>query len=481
MVNYEKIFSYIPAIRDPDEKKLGFNVKAKWTLIALFSFFLLSNIPLFGLSENALAQFEFLSVVLAAEFGSLISLGVGPIVMASIILQLLTGSGIINIDTTTAEGKRFFQGIQKILILFFIVFESLVFVVMGGLQPMPGFTALLMFQLFLGGLVIFYMNELTTKWGFGSGVSLFIAAGVSRQLFTAAFQFVDQQGRNCLMNFGEVPCTGRVLALIQSVINQAPVELLAAAAAIISTVIVFGIIIWAQSMKVEVPLSYGRVRGYGVKWPLSFFYTSVIPIILVAALVANVQLFGGMAYNAAEPCIQGIEDQCTGRAKVASYFTFLGEFVEGQPVSGFAFWVSSTNILDLVIRGGFLPIYLLQGLTHMLFFAFFAMLFSIFWVTSSGMDSKSQARKIMASGLQVSGFRQDERILESVLDRYIMPLAVMGGLAIGILASVTNLVGALVDGTAILLVIMIMYQFYQSIAQQHAMDMHPMMRKFVKT
>ena len=60
-----------------------------------------------------------------------------------------------------------------------------------------------------------------------------------------------------------------------------------------------------------------------------------------------------------------------------------------------------------------------------------------------------------------------------------MPLTVMGGLAIGFLASVTNLMGALVSGTAILLVIMIMFQFYQNIAQQHATDMNPAMRKFM--
>lgn len=481
MADYKKLFGFIPEIRKPEERKLGFNVKAKWTLIALFAFFVLSNIPLFGLSQNALSQFEFLSVILAAEFGSIISLGIGPIVMASIILQLLTGAKIINIDTTTQEGKRFFQGIQKVLVMFFIVFEALVYVLLGGLQAAPGFTALLVFQLILGGLIIFYMDELTTKWGFGSGVSLFIAAGVSRQIITAAFQFVDQQGRNCLANFSQVPCSGKVFALIQSLINQFPIELLSAAGALIATILVFGVIIWAQSMKVEIPLSFGRVRGYGVKWPLNFFYTSVIPIILVAALVANVQLFGGIAYNAADPCINGIPEQCVGKAKIASYFTFLGEFVEGQPVSGFAFWISSTNILELAIRGGFLPIYLLQGLTHILFFMIFAMIFSIFWVNTSGMDSKSQAKKIMASGLQVSGFRQDQRILESVLDRYIMPLAVMGGLAIGFLAAFTNLVGALVGGTAILLVVMIMYQFYQNIAQQHAMDMHPAMKKFVKS
>ncbi|HDK42658.1 MAG TPA: preprotein translocase subunit SecY, partial [Candidatus Pacearchaeota archaeon] len=110
---------------------------------------------------------------------------------------------------------------------------------------------------------------------------------------------------------------------------------------------------------------------------------------------------------------------------------------------------------------------------------FFATIFSVFWVKTSGMDSKAQAHKIASSGLQVAGFRQDERVLESILDRYIMPLTVMGGLAIGLLASVTNLLGALVSGTAMLLVIMIMFQFYQNIAQQHATDMNPTMRKFM--
>jgi len=75
--------------------------------------FVLANISLFGLSNNALERFEYLAIILGTDFGSIISLGIGPIVMASIILQLLSGSGILNIDTTTTEGKKFFQGIQK--------------------------------------------------------------------------------------------------------------------------------------------------------------------------------------------------------------------------------------------------------------------------------------------------------------------------------------------------------------------------------
>ncbi|MCR4327236.1 MAG: preprotein translocase subunit SecY [Nanoarchaeota archaeon] len=455
------IFGFIPEVTSPEEKKLSFKVKLKWTLVVLALFFVLANIPLFGMTVNALERFEYLAIILGTDFGSIISLGIGPIVMASIILQLLTGAGIINIDTTTAEGKKFFQGLQKILVLFFIVFEACIYVFMNGLEAAPGFTGIVIFQLILGGLAIFYMNELCEKWGFGSGVSLFIAAGVSWRLFASAFQFIDQQGVNCLIDFAGTPCSGKVLVVIQSLITRDSVTLLSAIAVLVVTLLIFLAVVWVQSLKVEIPLSYGKIRGYGIKWPLSFFYANVIPVILAAALIANFQLLGGLIEN------------------WLGYPTFLGHFIDGQAVSGIAFWLGSTNILDLAIRGGLLPQYILQGIIHIIVFSLLCMIFSIFWVKSSGMDAKAQAKKIAASGLQVAGFRQDIRVLESILERYVMPLTVMGGLAIGILASFTDLLGALVSGTAILLVIMIMFQFYQNIAQQHMTDMNPAFRKFM--
>ncbi len=484
MVQLTNIFSFIPEVRKPSEKKLDFNTKLKWTLIILGSFFVLANIPLFGLSENALERFEYLAIILGTDFGSIISLGIGPIVMASIILQLLSGSGIIKIDTTSEEGRKFFQGVQKLLVFFFIIFEAMVYVLMQGLQAMPGLGWLVIFQLVLGGLVIFYMDEVTQKWGFGSGVSMFIAAGVAWRLFTSAFQFINAQGKNCLLDFTNTACSGKIFVFIQAIINKTPPEAYSALGAIIATTIIFLIVVWAQSLKVEVPLSFGRLRGYGIKWPLSFFYASVIPVILVAALVANFQLFGGLFENASQPCFaDGILNRtaegCTGSAKIASYFGWMGKFIDGQPVSGFSFWIGSTNLVDLFIRGGFRSIFLLQGLIHILFFVVFATIFSVFWVKTSGMDARSQAEKISSSGLQVAGFRQDNRILESILDRYIMPLTVMGGAAIGLLAATTDLFGAIVSGTAMLLVIMIMFQFYQNIAQQHTTDMNPALRKFM--
>jgi preprotein translocase subunit SecY len=339
----------------------------------------------------------------------------------------------------------------------------LIYVLMRGLEASPGYTGLVIFQLILGGFAIFYMNELSEKWGFGSGVSLFIGAGVSWRLFTQAFQFINSQGQNCLANFGELPaCPGEVFTVFESLINQNTIEMFAALATIVATALIFLLVVWAQSLKVEIPLSYGRLKGYGVKWPLNFFYASVIPVILVAALMANIQVIGGLIEN------------WVGHA------TFLGGFDgSGQATSGLAFWVSASNLLDLGIRGGLLPKHILQGIIHIIVFTFLATVFSVFWVKTSGMDAKNTAKKIQAQGLQIAGFRQDTRILENILDRYIMPLTIMGGAAIGLLAATTDLLGALVSGTAMLLVIMVFYQFYQNIAKQHMTDMNPAMRKFM--
>lgn len=456
-----KLFKYIPEVAKPEEKKLSFNVKLKWTLIVLAAFFILANIPLFGLSNNALERFKYLAIILGTDFGSIISLGIGPIVMASIILQLLTFSGIFGIDITTTEGKKFFQGIQKLFVFFFIIFESSVYVLMKGLEALPGFAPILIFQLILGGIAIFYMDEVCQKWGFGSGVSLFIAAGVSWRLITSGFQFINEQGKNCLIDFSNTACAGKVLVMVQSISNQDSIGFQLAFGAIVATIIIFLIVAWAQSLKVEIPLSFGKIRGYGMKWPLSFFYSSVIPVILTAAFMATMQLFGGLLQN------------WIGHA------TILGGFTDGIATSGFAFWIGNTDLLRMIITQSFSIKYLLQGLTHVLFFTACSTLFAILWVKTAGMDSKTQAHKIASSGLQIAGFRQDERVLESILDRYIMPLTVMGGAAIGLLASITDLLGALVSGTAILLVIMIMFQFYQSIGQQHQVDMVPSMRKFM--
>ena len=461
-MSFKDILHNLPEVKHPVEKKLSFNVKLKWTLIVLVSFFILANISLYGLAANSLARFEYLAIILGTDFGSIISLGIGPIVMSSIILQLLVGAGLLNIDTNTEAGKKFFQGLQKVGVYLFIIFEAMVYVLMGGLQASPGLAGIVIFQLILGGLTVMLMDEVSTKWGFGSGVSLFILAGVSWRLFAGLFQFIGPTGENCLVDFSNTPCAGKILVIIQSLINGAPRELMLAVLTIVVTALIFLIVVWAQSLKVEIPLSYDRMRGFNIKWPLAFFYASNLPVILVAALLANIQLFGTLLEN------------------WLTHPTILGGFSNGAPVSGLAYWLSSSNLVEAIVRGSLQTSQIFQFFSYLLFFMVFSAVFAVFWVKTASMDEASQAKKIMASGLQIPGFRKDQRVLESILGRYILPLTIMGGLAIGLLAAITDSLGALTSGTAILLAIMIAYQFYQNIAQQHAVDMHPAMRNFMQ-
>lgn len=466
---WEKIITNLPEVSGPKQRRLSFKEKLKWTGLVLIIYYILGLLPLFGLGENALERFEYLSIILAAHFGSIISLGIGPIVTASIVLQLLTGSGILKFDLNTHEGKKFFQGTQKLLSIGFIIFESAIYVFMGGLAPPAKFAGtplyfqlqlLLIFQLFLGGILILFMDEVVSKWGFGSGISLFIAAGVCQSIFVQAFNWLP--GPRGIM--GATYSIGAIPALFQSLAAGDPTTAGLKLAAILSTVLVFVIAVYAQAMKVEIPLSFGRIRGYGIRWPLSFIYTSNIPVILVAALMANLQLWGRLLQNWGYP--------------------LLGRFSEatGSPISGLIYWIQSPNIVTSIIQQKTLFIgahQYLQALAYISFMMAGAVIFSIFWVQTAGMDAKTQAKNIMASGLQIPGFRRDERVLERLLNRYIWPLTIMGALTVGFLAALADLTGALSRGTGILLTVMIVYRLYEEIAKQHLMDMNPLLRRFI--
>ncbi|MBU2496447.1 MAG: preprotein translocase subunit SecY, partial [Nanoarchaeota archaeon] len=176
-------------------------------------------------------------------------------------------------------------------------------------------------------------------------------------------------------------------------------------------------------------------------------------VILVAALLANVQLFSTLSKI---PWMQAIADWANPPA------------------------VLSGGLVGLAVKGGLTNIAIMQSIVYTLLMVGGSVLFAVFWVKTAGMDARSQAKNIMASGLQIPGFRRDERILEAILNRYIMPLTVMGGIAVGLLAAVADLLGALVMGTGILLAVMIVYKLYEEIAHQHAMDMHPSLKKFIE-
>ncbi len=461
---FENFLKNLPEVEKPTEKRLPFNTRMKWTIIILVAYFALGLTPLYGLGSNSLQMFESLSIILGASFGSLISLGIGPIVTASIVLQLLVGANILDIDLTKDEGRAYFQGLQKITSIFFIFLEAIIYVYMGGLSAVPGpnHAALqvgLVIQLIIGGLLILFMDEVVAKWGFGSGISLFIVAGVSKSIMIRFLSPLTTAG-TLGYPFGSGAPIGKLWDMIYALKMGNIQELGLAVASVLATLLVFVLVVYVQAMKVELPLTFERVRGYGIRWPLAFLYTSNIPVILVAALMANFQLWAKLLSS------KGIY--------------LLGKFQGNMPVSGLVYWTSVPSPVYDLIKGAFTLQTLWHTLAYITFLTLGSLLFSVLWVATSGIDAKSQAKQILASGLKIPGFRKDIRILERVLNRYIMPLAVMGGIAVGILASIADISGALSRGTGILLAVMILYQMYEQIAREHMMEMTPALRKFIK-
>jgi preprotein translocase subunit SecY len=279
---------------------------------------------------------------------------------------------------------------------------------------------------------------------------------------------------------------------------------------LISTVVVFLIVVFAQAMRIEIPMAFAFPFGKFAarRWPLRFIYTSNIPVILTAAVLANLQIIGQML--------------------AARGIPWLGEYgPEGVPVSGLMYlltppvsllavaamagvcallfvlfaikilgrWPLRMAVLGAVIGAvlgwalsitylaAALPaikgIDIIRAIVYMAFMVAGATIFSIFWVNTAGMDAKTVAEQFKSSAITIPGFRHDPRIIERVLQRYIPVLAVLGGAFVGFLAGFADLTSAIGTGTGILLTVMIIYQFYESIAAQHLEDMHPALRRFM--
>lgn len=503
----EKFASQLPSVIKP-EQRLTFRDKAKWTLIILILYFVLGSIVIWGINPNAVARFEFLEIVFGSTFGSIITLGIGPIVTASIILQLLVGSKIIPWNLSKEEDKAKFMGTQKILTIAFCFIEAIAYVVAGAIPPIaadPLVVTFVIIQLAIGGILILFMDEVCSKWGLGSGVSLFIAAGVSKTIIVKLLNPLTQAGS--FPGPGDYS-TGIIPFFFTSLsIGQPDFTVLLP---IIATVVVFAVVVFSQAMRVEIPMAFAMPFGKFAarRWPLKFIYTSNIPVILIAAVLANVQVMG--------------------RVLASRGITILGTFnQDGQPVSGLALYLlapSSPSLLVVTIIGGLLglafalfairiwkkyalrtafvggivgiilgyilvamlpslpvitTVDILRAIIYMFIMVIGATIFSIFWVSTSGMDAHSVAEQFKASSIMIPGFRRDPRIIEKVLSKYIPALAVLGGAFVGFLAGFADLTGALGTGTGILLTVMIVYQFYEQIAQQHMEDMHPAVRKFM--
>jgi hypothetical protein len=97
--------SVLPEVKQAD-RKVPFRERALYTTVALFVFLVCSQLPLYGIHTASGADpFYWARVIMASNRGTCMELGISPIVTSGLIMQLLAGSKIIEVDDAVKEDR----------------------------------------------------------------------------------------------------------------------------------------------------------------------------------------------------------------------------------------------------------------------------------------------------------------------------------------------------------------------------------------
>ena len=495
-----------PSITKP-EGHVRFNQKLWTTTLVLIIYFMMTNVMIYGLSDSTLDIFSSFRAIMAGASGSIMHLGIGPIVTGSIIMQLFAGAKIIQLDLQNSSDKQLYQGIQKLLVLIMIPIESIP-QVYGFLDPSETLildfgigwaNTIIVAQLFMGSYLVFLLDELVSKWGIGSGISLFIAAGVAQSTFVGTLSPLPVTAGSPLSfqnpPSGTLPMIFYTLrtATNSQLVSENGFELILLnhanpIAALVSSIIVFLVVAYAESSKLELPLTHGKVRGHRGQYPIRLVYASNIPVILMAALLANINMFTLLFWS--HPVLSTVP--ILGRNGAFSRAHWFGSYEVGAttPSDGFAWYSSMVN----GVGDWFLPLLnqtgdayghsLGQLMVHVVVYVFVmtagSTVFAKFWIETTNMGAKDVAKQIERTGMQIPGFRKNPVVLERILERYIPPVTLFSGAFVGLLAAGADLLGTVgnATGTGLLLAVGIILRTYEQIQKEQAMEMHPVLREF---
>jgi protein transport protein SEC61 subunit alpha len=269
----------LPEVKVPD-RKVSFREKIVWTAIVLIIFLIMSHMPLYGVDRTVGTDYLWaMRVILASTRGTLMELGIGPIVTAGLVMQLLSGSKIISVDFGNPEDRALFTGGQKVLAMFMTAFQTIAYIIGNAYGVLDPVAALLVFiQLFISGIIVILMDELVQKgWGLGSGVSLFIMTNVAGQVLWNMLDFTQVEGSgpdgyiggDGTQNTG-LP-NGIIAAMLSNLLRAFGIGTVAGPAvdaswlflrngytpsifAMIITFSIFGAVIYLESVRVEIPL-----------------------------------------------------------------------------------------------------------------------------------------------------------------------------------------------------------------------------------
>jgi len=444
----------LPEVATPD-RKIPFKEKVLWTAITLFIFLVCCQIPLYGImSTESSDPFYWMRVILASNRGTLMELGISPIVTSGMVMQLLAGSKIIEVDQGLKDDRALFNGAQKLLGMIITVGQGSAYV-LSGMYGDPkelgiGTSILIITQLFFAGIIVIILDELLQKgYGLGSGISLFIATNICENIIWKAFspttintgRGTEFEGAIIALFHLLITRNDKVRALKEAFYRQNLPNI----TNLLATALVIAIVIYVQGFRVDLPIKYQRQRGQVGSYPIKLFYTSNIPIILQTALVSNLYFISQLLYR---------------RYSDNIFVNLLGQwqdspYGQGQsmPVGGLAYYVSPPSSASDMLSDPF------RALFYIAFVLTACALFSKTWPEVSGTSARDVAKQLRDQQMVMRGHRDTS--LERELSRYIPTAAAFGGLCIGALSVLADFLGAIGSGTGILLAVTIIYQYFE--------------------
>jgi preprotein translocase subunit SecY len=470
MVRFIELFKplarFFPNISAPD-RKVNFNEKVFWTAMALIIYFVMSHVPLYG--TQGMSQQDplgALRVIFASNRGTLMELGIGPIVTAGLILQVLAGSRMVNIDMSNPEDRSMFTSASKILSVVMTIFEASAYLLGGTYGNITIQTQIVILaQLVVAGIVVLLLDELLQKgWGLGSGISLFIAGGVAQSIWWESISPMGPMGDGklygAIIAFAEGIAKGDVLLNIFYRSQGLPDMV-----AFFTTLAVFAIIIYFNGMRVEVPVSYAKYRGFKGQFPLKLLYVSNIPVIFAAALFGNIYFISQIIWSR------------YNQGNANFWLNLIGQFTTSgqqyQPTGGLVYYVVPPHNLPGVLAD---PV---RAGIYAVLMVVFCVFFAVTWVEVGGMDSNTVAKQLLDSGMQIEGFRRSQMPIRQLLQRYIPVVTILGAIIIGVIAAGADFLGAFGSGTGILLTVGIIEQYYQILVKERITELYPGARAFL--
>lgn len=379
-------------------------------------------------------------------------LGISPIVNSGLLMQLIQGMKMIEVDMNDPDQKMLYDAANKLGGILITIAMAVVYVFSGMYGPIAelgvGNAMLIVGQLFIAGIIVLILDELLEKYGMGSGISLFISTGICQSIIWAALspRSIDtpngKQYEGAIISLFHLLVTrnDKIPALKEAFYRTHSYNI----TNLLATVITVATVTYFQGFHVPIAIEYTKNAKQPMQpYPIKLFYTSNMPIILQSTVTSNMYQVSQILYN-----------------NMGGVFLvrLIGEWSQtgggrSIPTGGLVYYISPIQSFGDIIRD---PIHVLTYIAFMLGSCAY---FSSIWVEVSGSTAKDIAKKWEKDGISLRRHRGGRRGIEERLGPYIRTASTFGGVCVGALTVFADFMGVIGSGTGILLAVSNIFEY----------------------